>query len=134
MLKELNLRKIGEAFRLPGTLSTFDTITNGNINTTYRVTYRTDAGGAKAYIFQRINTVVFSNPVQIMHNIDLVTSHIREKYPNERTLHFHHTADGKLSPRALAPRKPALDAVGDLEEVERHEGAEDAEDGVEGEL
>ena len=89
------IRKIGEAFRLPGTLCTFDIITNGNINTTYRVTYRNDEGGTKAYIFQRINTVVFSNPVQIMHNIDLVTSHIREKYPNERTLHFHHTADGK---------------------------------------
>ncbi|MBR3419317.1 MAG: aminoglycoside phosphotransferase family protein [Oscillospiraceae bacterium] len=89
------IRKIGTAFRLPGTLETFDIITNGNINTTCRVTYRTDGGSTKSYIFQRINTVVFSNPVQIMHNIDLVTSHIREKYPNERTLHFHHTADGK---------------------------------------
>ncbi|MBR6717060.1 MAG: aminoglycoside phosphotransferase family protein [Oscillospiraceae bacterium] len=89
------IRKIGEAFRLPGTLYTFDIITNGNINTTYRVTYRDDNGNTKAYIFQRINTVVFQNPVQIMHNIDLVTSHIREKYPNERTLHFHHTGDGK---------------------------------------
>ena len=89
------IRKIGEAFRLPGTLYTFDIITNGNINTTYRVTYRDDNGNTKAYIFQHINTVVFQNPVQIMHNIDLVTSHIREKYPNERTLHFHHTGDGK---------------------------------------
>ena len=88
------IRKIGAAFRLPGTLYTFDIITNGNINTTYRVTFRNEDGSTKAYIFQRINTVVFTNPVQIMHNIDLVTSHIREKYPNERTLHFHHTADG----------------------------------------
>ncbi|MBP0966688.1 MAG: hypothetical protein J5722_03550, partial [Oscillospiraceae bacterium] len=78
------IRKIGTAFRLPGTPDTFDIITNGNINTTYRVTYRTDEGGTKTYIFQRINTVVFSNPVQIMHNIDLVTTHIREKYPDER--------------------------------------------------
>ena len=88
------ISKIGSVFRLPGTLDTFDIITNGNINTTYRVTYRTDDGSTKSYVFQRINTVVFSNPVQIMHNIDLVTTHIREKYPDERTLHFHHTADG----------------------------------------
>ena len=27
------IRKIGTAFRLPGTLETFDIITNGNINT-----------------------------------------------------------------------------------------------------
>ena len=89
------IRTIGEAFRLPGELYTYDTITNGNINTTYRVTYRNQDGSTKAYIFQRVNTRVFSNPVQIMKNIDLVTTHIREKYPKERTLHFHHTADGK---------------------------------------
>lgn len=89
------ISKIGAAFRLPGTLSAYDAITNGNINATYRVTYRDESGSSKSYVFQRINTVVFSNPVQIMHNIDLVTSYIREKFPNARTLHFHHTADGK---------------------------------------
>ena len=30
-----------------------------------------------------------------MHNIDLVTSHIRAKNSKKITLHFHHTADGK---------------------------------------
>ncbi|MBQ8922594.1 MAG: aminoglycoside phosphotransferase family protein [Oscillospiraceae bacterium] len=87
--------KIGAAFRLPGEPVKIDTITNGNINSTYRVTYRNPDGTEKPYIFQRINTVVFKNPVQIMQNIDLVTSHIRAKYPQEQTLHFHHTADGK---------------------------------------
>ncbi len=89
------IKKIGEAFRLPGTLDSYETITNGNINATYRVTYRNDDGSLKPYIFQRVNTAVFKNPVQIMQNIDLVTTHIRKKYPNERTLHFHHTADGR---------------------------------------
>ncbi|HAG12381.1 MAG TPA: mucin desulfatase [Ruminococcus sp.] len=88
------IKQIGTAFRLRGELYTFDVITNGNINMTYRVTYRRDDGTTKAYIFQRINTTVFHNPVEIMHNIDLVTSYIREKFPNERTLHFHHTEDG----------------------------------------
>ena len=77
------IQKIGNAFRL-----------RGELNMTYRVTYRRDDGTTKAYIFQRINTTVFHNPVEIMHNIDLVTSYIREKFPNERTLHFHHTEDG----------------------------------------
>jgi len=88
------IRKIGEAFRLKGELLTFDIITNGNINTTYRVTYRLENNTDKSYIFQRINTAVFHNPVEIMRNIDLVTSHIIAKCPDERSLHFHHTADG----------------------------------------
>lgn len=89
------IKEIGAAFRLAGELAAVDTITNGNINTTLRVTYTQPDGSPKSYIFQRINTVVFSNPVQIMQNIDLVTSHIRAKYPDEPSLHFHHTAEGK---------------------------------------
>ena len=89
------IKKIGTAFRLPGTLLSYETITNGNINATYRVTYRNDDGSQKSYIFQRVNTVVFKNPVQIMQNIDLVTTHIRRKCPDEQTLHFHHTEDGR---------------------------------------
>ncbi|HBE15872.1 MAG TPA: mucin desulfatase [Ruminococcaceae bacterium] len=89
------IAKIGAEFRLPGTLQSFDTITNGNINATFRVTYRNDDGSTKSYIFQRVNTAVFSDPVKIMQNIDLVTSHIRAKCPGETALHFHHTKDGK---------------------------------------
>jgi len=89
------VREIGAAFRLPGEPVQIETITNGNINATFRVTYQNPDGTQKPYIFQRINTVVFKNPVQIMQNIDLVTSHIRAHYPQEKTLHFHHTAEGK---------------------------------------
>lgn len=89
------IQKIGAAFRLPGAFDAFETITNGNINATFKVTYNDADGNPKSYIFQRINTVVFSNPVQIMQNIDLVTTHIRNKNPDGVTLHFHHTADGK---------------------------------------
>lgn len=89
------IQKIGAAFRLPGAFDAFETITNGNINATFKVTYNDADGKPKSYIFQRINTVVFSNPVQIMQNIDLVTTHIRKKNPDGVTLHFHHTADGK---------------------------------------
>ena len=88
------LGKIGEKFRLPGTLYSFDTIAQGNINSTYKVTYRMEDKHIKSYIFQKINTVVFKNPTEIMKNIDNVTSFIRERYPNETVLHFHHTDEG----------------------------------------
>ncbi len=88
------LKMVGEKFRLPGVLYTYDTITHGNINSTYKVTYRNDKYDLKSYLFQRVNTAVFKNPVQIMHNIDRVTSFIREKYPDQLTLHFHHTEEG----------------------------------------
>ncbi len=88
------LKLVGEKFRLPGTLYSYDTITTGNINSTYKVTYRNDKYDLKSYLFQKINTAVFKNPVEIMANIDRVTSYLAEKYPDQLTLHFHHTEDG----------------------------------------
>lgn len=89
------LTEVGKAFRLPGTFYAYDTIKNGNINSTYKVTCREPDGHLKSYIIQKINTNVFKNPEEIMENIDRVTTHIREHYPNEVSLHFHHTAEGK---------------------------------------
>ncbi len=88
------LKKIGEIFRIPGVLYAYDTITQGNINSTYKVTFRGEDKRTKSYVFQKVNTVVFKNPVEIMKNIDNVTSYMREKFPNEPTLHFHHTTNG----------------------------------------
>ena len=86
--------KIGEYFRLPGTIYSYDTITLGNINATYKVTYRNEQDELKSYLFQRVNTHVFKNPVEIMLNIEKVTSFLRANYPDQMTLHFHHTEDG----------------------------------------
>lgn len=83
------LVEIGKQFRLPGELVAFEIIKNGNINTTYKVDY---SGPDKSYIIQKINTHVFKDPVGIMKNIDHVTTHIRNKYPDRISLHFHHTA------------------------------------------
>ena len=89
------LSRVGNAFRLPGKLYAFDQIKVGNINQTYKATYRQDDGKLKSYIVQKINTNVFRDPVAIMENIDRVTSYMREHFPNEPSLHFHHTADRK---------------------------------------
>ena len=89
------LTEVGTAFRLAGKFYAYDTIKTGNINSTYKVTYRQPDGSLKSYVVQKINTNVFKNPAEIMENIDHVTSHIRDRFPGEMTLHFHHTADGK---------------------------------------
>ncbi len=91
MLKDLI--RIGEHFRLPGRAESCDIISNGNINSTFKVDY-IDGGSYKSYIFQRINTYVFKSPAEMMKNIDLITSHIRNKYPDKTTLQFYHTSEG----------------------------------------
>lgn len=89
------LTEIGNRFRLAGTFSGYETVKNGNINKTYKVTYKTGDGETKSYIFQKVNTSVFKNPVEIMANIDRVTSHIREKCGGKPTLHYRHTPSGE---------------------------------------
>lgn len=86
-------QKVGNKFRLPGVVVSYDVVKRGNINSTYNVTFDND-GQTKNYVFQKVNTFVFKDPVRIMKNIDRVTSHIIENYPDSPSLHFHHTGDG----------------------------------------
>ncbi len=89
------LTHVGKQFRLAGELKSYESIKNGNINVTYKVIYLRSDGSLKPYIFQKINTHVFKKPADIMRNIDLVTTHIRKKYTEIPTLHFHHTDSGE---------------------------------------
>lgn len=93
LLDEINV--VGKKFRLPGVAVSYEIISNGIINSTYKANYVDKNNKSKSYIFQKINIFVFKKPDEIMHNIDLVTSHIRAKNSKKITLHFHHTADGK---------------------------------------
>ena len=93
---EQKLTFVGQKFRLNGDLYSITVLTEGNINKTYRMDYRLADGTVKSYITQQINPYVFRHPAEIMRNIDLVTTHIRNKTGNSKaSLHFHHTADGK---------------------------------------
>lgn len=89
------LQKVGNAFKLPGNVCRVEEMQGGNINKTYKVTYQTENGREKSYLFQKVNTYVFKNPIEVMENIDHVTTHIRKKRSSGNSLHFHHTADGK---------------------------------------
>lgn len=51
----------------------------GHINDTYRVTTRLYDGQEKRYILQRINHLIFKEPIKLMDNIKGVTEHIRKK-------------------------------------------------------
>lgn len=89
------LKQVGGEFRLPGKLYSYTQITNGNINKTFEVSYISEDKKVKKYMFQRINTYVFKNPVEIMENIDRVTKHLMaKKKDGDVCIHFHHTCEG----------------------------------------
>lgn len=88
------LSEIGRLFGISGQLVSFDAPIGGKINGTYRVVYQNN-DGVRQYIIQSINTSVFTRPEEMMRNIERVTAHIRARYPQEKTLRFHHTADGR---------------------------------------
>lgn len=86
-------------FRIQGLFFSYEELKNGNVNHTYKVNYLVDDGSGmakiKSYLVQKINTVAFTHPVELMENIDKVTTYIREHNPNDITLHFHHTDSGE---------------------------------------
>lgn len=89
------LKQICDGFRIEGEYIGCEHIKVGNVNQTYKVTFRNPEGRWKSYIVQRVNTYAFRNPEQLMHNVDLITEHIRAKKQGQVALHFHHTGDRK---------------------------------------
>lgn len=89
------LQQVGKAFNIPGPFFSYEEITSGNVNHTYKANYISDDGTGmavvKSYLVQEINTYAFHNPDQLMSNIDKVTEYIRQKKPNDTCMHFHHT-------------------------------------------
>ena len=99
------LHDVGVAFNLPGLFFSYDEISMGNVNQTYKINYIMDDGTGmakiKSYLAQKLNTYAFKQPVQVMENIEKVTEFIRRKRPDGINLHFHHTS-------VTGERKPYL--------------------------
>ena len=95
MEMDKKLEEIGRAFRIEGDYLGYEKIKVGNVNQTYKVTYRWGDGSLKSYIVQRVNTYAFRRPEELMHNADLITEHIRAKKQEGVALHFHHTRERK---------------------------------------
>lgn len=88
-------------FRFDGDFIDAKPFGSGHINDTYRARFQQADGSLRQYIIQRINHHIFKRPDQVMHNIELVTTFIRQKLVaagqdiGYRTLHFVTTNDGK---------------------------------------
>ena len=74
-----DVRAIARAFEIHGEFVSAAPYGSGHINDTYCVVF--DQAGARGrYIFQRINHLVFKNPVALMENIARVTRHLGGKF------------------------------------------------------
>ena len=92
---EEEIKKLCKEFMLDGQYDSYEEITVGNVNKTYKVNFCEKDGSKKSYVVQKLNTYVFRQPTQVMENIEKITEYIRSKKPNEPSLHFHHTLDKK---------------------------------------
>lgn len=72
------ITKICSFFNIEGEFKNCELLTDGNINTTYKVCF-IDNGKNRYYVLQRINTYVFNKPIEVMENILAITSHIKDK-------------------------------------------------------
>ncbi len=80
-MKAFDVRAIGRAFQIYGSFVQAGDYGSGHINDTFCVLYN-QAGSIVRYIFQRINTDIFRDPLALMENINRVTSHIAGKIPD----------------------------------------------------
>ncbi len=94
------IKNIADNFDLAGELTDACVLTNGLINSTYRLICD-DNKEKHGYILQRINTNVFKDPIILSENIKKVTAHIKEKmqeegsYSSRRVLNFIKAKNGE---------------------------------------
>ncbi len=95
----MNHRHIASLFALYGDFVSCEPYGSGHINDTFKLVML-QAGRAVDYILQRVNTRVFTRPVELMENIARVTRHQRIKLAGDpdasrKALTLVPTADGK---------------------------------------
>lgn len=91
------LTQVGKFFGIKEKLTSYERISNGNVNVTYRVEFENDlktiAAKTRKYIFQKLNTTAFKNVPAVMANTMYVTKCLFESGLFEKTLHCYHTCD-----------------------------------------
>lgn len=73
-----DIKEVLPHFKFKGTYVRAAEITSGNVNNTYRLTYRCN-DRQLIYTLQHINKYVFKNPHLVVSNIVAVTNHIKRK-------------------------------------------------------
>lgn len=90
------LEKIISNFKIPGVLVDIEENSQGNINSTYLLSFK-EENETNRYLLQKINSYVFKEPHLVVKNIELVTKHIKERLEEGyRTLDFMPTNDDSL--------------------------------------
>ena len=90
-----------EHFQWNGKIKEVKNHGSGHINDTYRVVLEAEDGSESNVVLQRINTHVFTRPVELMENVLRVTAFLREKIigyggdPERETLNVIPALDGK---------------------------------------
>ena len=101
MINTEKVLSVASHFDLGGTPARIKELTSGNINATYRLDMG-ETPDAPRFVLQRINTNAFKEPVPLMNNVGLVTTHIRKSYeaegmdPSRRVLTFATADNGTL--------------------------------------
>ncbi len=75
----MDILKIAARFDIDGNPVAAGECNRGHINSTYFV----ECDSGNTYVLQKINTGIFKNPAELMHNISCVTEHIRKKLASE---------------------------------------------------
>lgn len=84
-------------FKFNGTLTKIEENNQGNINTSYILTF-TNNNKITKYILQKINSFVFKDPLSILNNIELVIDHINKTntlQTNYKTITFIKTKNNE---------------------------------------
>lgn len=71
-------KEVIDAFAFEGALTECVLYEQGHINDTYRLTFA-DEKGTKRYILQKMNRHIFKNPVELMENVNGITSWLKQK-------------------------------------------------------
>ena len=71
--------KLVEHFQFDGEFVEVDPYGFGHINDTYAARFRQGNGDMRRYIIQRINHNIFKRPDFVMHNMERVTRHMRDR-------------------------------------------------------
>ena len=82
MSKEHDVNAIACECQIDGEFAAATAHGSGHINDSYCATFR-QAGMPVRYMLQRINHSIFKNPIAVMENIQLVTSHLSAKVSGE---------------------------------------------------
>ncbi|MBQ3488621.1 MAG: mucin desulfatase, partial [Clostridia bacterium] len=64
-------------FKFSGRFKECSEIQSGNINNTYHLIYQQEDGSLRHYVLQQINSYAFKDPRAVMHNIQLISTHLR---------------------------------------------------------